>query len=161
MARHDDDYEEDDDDPRPRRRTRKREEDEEDEEYEEKRPRRRPAKARRRQDDEYEDYEDEEYGAENVLQAIVPTSNPKALLAYYCGIFGLIPVLGFILGPLALLFGILGLRSSSRNRKVRGAGHAIAGVILGPLGLVLSIVEVVVANLILHSAGVTIKDLFI
>jgi hypothetical protein len=62
---------------------------------------------------------------------------------------------------LALLFGILGLRYSSAYRKARGSGHAIAGLILGPIDLVLSIAELIVAKIYMHGQGVRIKDLFI
>jgi hypothetical protein len=43
-----------------------------------------------------------------------------ALGAYYCGVFGLIPILGIILAPIAIVLGILGLRYSRRNPKARG-----------------------------------------
>jgi hypothetical protein len=141
MAR-DDDY--DDDDDRPRRRSARRERDYEDDDEYEDRPRRR----RRRRDDDDDD----------IVRTLVPTRNPKALVAYYCGIFGLIPVLGFILGPIALLFGILGLRHASMYRKAKGGGHAIAGLILGPLGVLLSIVEIILFNAFLHNEGITFSE---
>jgi len=33
------------------------------------------------------------------LATLIPYRNPKSLIAYYCGVFGLIPILGFILAP--------------------------------------------------------------
>jgi hypothetical protein len=135
MAR-DDDY--DDEEDRPRRRSARREEDDDDV-----RPR------RRRRDDDDDD---------NFVRSLVPTRNPKALAAYYCGIFGLIPVLGFILGPIALLFGILGMRHANFYRKAKGGGHAIAGLILGPLGVIGSIVEVILFNAYLRSLGITFSE---
>ena len=80
-------------------------------------PPERPRRPRRRDDD--------------GVATLIPYRNWAALAAYYCGIFGLIPVLGFILGPLAFIFGIMGLVKARRNPDAHGTGHAIAGIILG------------------------------
>jgi DNA-directed RNA polymerase subunit RPC12/RpoP len=99
---------------RPRRRER-------DEEEEDDRPRR-----RRRRD------EDEE-PADDGVSTIIPYKNGRALAAYYCGVFAVIPCLGLILGPLALGFGIAGVRFANRHPTARGAVHAWVGIILGAL----------------------------
>ncbi len=96
---------------RPRRR--RREEDAED------RPRR-----RRREDEDYED---------DAVSTLIPYKNGRALAAYYCGVFSLVPCLGLILGPIALVFGILGLRYVKQYPSAKGTGHAWAGIILGML----------------------------
>jgi hypothetical protein len=62
---------------------------------------------------------------------IVPYRNGPALAAYYTGVFGLIPILGFLLGPIALVLGIVGLVKARRDPKAHGTGHAIAGILLG------------------------------
>jgi hypothetical protein len=80
------------------------------------------------------------------------------LLAYYCGIFGLVPGLGLILGPLALLFGVLGLRHASLYRKAKGGGHALAGVILGPIGLIFSVAAIIALVSYVHSQGITVWE---
>jgi hypothetical protein len=67
----------------------------------------------------------------DAAEVLIPYRNGKALAAYYLGVFGLIPCVGNILGPLALIFGILGLRYSKANPRARGAGHAIAGIVFG------------------------------
>jgi hypothetical protein len=103
--------------PKPPRRSVPRDEDEEDE---------RPRRRRRRQDD------DEDDGDEG-LRTLIPYKNPKALTAYYCGVFALIPCLGAILGPIALIFGILGLKAVRAHPRMHGTGHAIAGIVLGSL----------------------------
>jgi hypothetical protein len=72
-------------------------------------------------------------GEDSGLSTIIPYTNPKALVAYYCGVFGLIPVLGFILGPVALIFGILALNYVRRNPTAKGTAHAIVGIVLGTL----------------------------
>jgi DNA-directed RNA polymerase subunit RPC12/RpoP len=103
-----------DDDDRPRRR-RRREEDEDDDEDD---------RPRRRRRDGYDD---------DGTATLIPYKNGKALAAYYVGVFSLIPCLALILGPIALILGILGLNYAREHPEARGAGHAWAGIILGGL----------------------------
>jgi hypothetical protein len=79
---------------------------------------------------------------------LIPTGNPLALIAYYCGVFSLIPCVGLLLGPMALGLGIAGLKAHRRNPQLFGKGHAWAGIILGAItglgnwaGLVVMIVN--------------------
>lgn len=142
-----DDY--DDDDDRPRRRRPVRRSDDEDDD----RPR---ARRRRDEDDDYEDDDDrprrrrrfvdddDESGAEEATSIIVPYKNGPALAAYYCGVFGLIPVAGFVLGPVALILGILGLLRVRRDPRAHGTGHAIAGIVLGLIDPVLWVVIILI-----------------
>jgi hypothetical protein len=67
------------------------------------------------------------------ISTLIPYKNPKALAAYYLGVFSLIPCVGLILGPLALVFGILGLNHVKDHPAAKGTGHAIAGIVLGSL----------------------------
>jgi hypothetical protein len=67
------------------------------------------------------------------ISTLIPTKNPKALVAYYCGVFSIIPCLALVLGPIALIFGVLGLRFAKANPSAKGAGHAIVGIVLGAL----------------------------
>src|SRR6476620_3047263 len=62
---------------------------------------------------------------------LVPYRNGPALAAYYCGVFGLIPIVGFLLGPIAFILGLVGLVKARKNPKAHGTGHAIAGIVLG------------------------------
>jgi hypothetical protein len=55
------------------------------------------------------------------------------LIAYYCAVFSLVPVLALVLAPLAVILGIAGLRHVRRNPQARGTGHAVIGIILGGL----------------------------
>ena len=81
---------------------------------------------------------------------IIPYKNPKALIAYYCGVASLIGVvlwgIGLAISLPALIFGIAGLRAHKRDPRIRGVGHAWAGIILGGvftllhLGLILFLV---------------------
>jgi hypothetical protein len=70
-------------------------------------------------------------------------SNGLAIASLVCGIVGLI-IFAIILGPLAIIFGGVGL-----SRAKSGAGHrgmAIAGIVLGILDVVLFVVLLAVAS---------------
>ena len=95
----------------PRKRPRPRDEEDDEDEYDERRFRRR----------------------DDGIATLIPYRNGRALAAYYCGVFAIIPCLGLILGPIALIFGILGLRFAKANPRAGGTGHAIAGIVLGSL----------------------------
>jgi hypothetical protein len=68
-----------------------------------------------------------------VADHIIPAKNPPALIGYYLGVFSLIPCLGNLLGPAALVLGIIGLRARARNPNLPGKGHALTAIILGAL----------------------------
>jgi hypothetical protein len=59
---------------------------------------------------------------------IIPYKNPKALIAYYLGIFSGFPVIGFFLAIPALVLGIMGLRDRNRNPAIKGSIHAGIGI---------------------------------
>lgn len=64
-------------------------------------------------------------------------SNGLAIASLVCGIIGCL-FFGIILGPLAVIFGAVGL--SRANRGASGKGMAIAGLILGVIATVVAIV---------------------
>ncbi len=64
---------------------------------------------------------------------IIPYKNPKALLAYYLGLFSLFPLLGLPLGIAAFTLGILGLKDKKRNPVIKGSVHAGIGIGCGCL----------------------------
>jgi len=125
-----------DDEDREERRPRRRREEDEDEEDDD-RPRRRRGR---------DDYEDDG------ISTLIPYKNGKALAAYYVGVFSLIPCFALILGPIAFIFGILGLRYAKEHPTARGAGHAWAGIILGGittlanLGVIVFFVVMAIVN---------------
>jgi hypothetical protein len=145
-AEEQDDEEEED---RPRRRRPREEEDEDEEE-------RRPAKRRRpRDDDDYDDDDDRPRKGRGI-ESIIPYHNGMALASYYCSFGGLIAIFGALawfaftapnpnrtlymilmagggglFALLSVVFGIIGLIKSRRNRKARGTAHAIIGLLLG------------------------------
>lgn len=122
------------DDDRPRKPRRR----DDDADNREERPRK---AARRRDDDEADDYDD--MPAERPRKArkgdglarVVPYKNGAALAAYYCGVFGLIPVIAPLLSPIAFILGIIGFIKARKDPKARGTGHALAGIVLGLLSI--------------------------
>lgn len=67
--------------------------------------------------------------------------NGMAIASLVCGIIGFL-VLGVILGPLALIFGGVGL--SRANQGASGKGMAIAGIVLGAVATVVAIIVIAV-----------------
>ncbi len=64
---------------------------------------------------------------------VIPYKNPHALIAYYLGLFSLLPCIGLVLAIPALILGIVGLRNRNRNPKIRGSVHAWIGIVMGGL----------------------------
>lgn len=62
---------------------------------------------------------------------LIPYKNVPALMAYYCGVFSIIPF--FPIGIAAFVLGIKGLKRRKRNPAIRGAAHAWIGIIIGGL----------------------------
>jgi hypothetical protein len=116
---------------------------------EEKRDKVRPTRPQPPPDDEYDDdYDDpERFRQKDAVETLIPYRNPLGLTAYYMGVFALIPCVGLLLGPAAFILGILGVRYANKHPTAGGKGHAIAGIVLGTLvvlGSVLFIVFVIV-----------------
>lgn len=59
---------------------------------------------------------------------IIPYKNPKALTAYYLGIFSGLPLIGLPLGIAAFVLGIKGLNDRKRNPAIKGSIHAGIGI---------------------------------
>ncbi len=66
---------------------------------------------------------------------VIPYKNPQALTSYYLGVFSLIPLLGLLLGCVAVPLGIIGLRKRKAMPQIRGTAHAWVGIILGGLSV--------------------------
>jgi hypothetical protein len=64
---------------------------------------------------------------------VIPYKNVPALIAYYLGVFSLIPCLGIPLGIGAVILGIIGLVKYKKTPQVRGVVHAWIGIALGSL----------------------------
>ena len=87
-------------------------------------------------------------GESDATGGVIPYKNKFALTSYYLGIFSLIPVIGLLLGLLAIIFGFLGWRDYRRNPKLRGQVHCWVGIIIGTLVVLghLLIIGSIVAN---------------
>ena len=75
---------------------------------------------------------------DDAVSTIIPYKNGMALAGYYVGVFGLIPCVGLILGPLAVIFGIVGLRRVNRDPEIKGTGHAVTAIVLGGIATLLN-----------------------
>lgn len=84
-----------------------------------------------------------------IPQAILPTKNKPALYSYYLGMFGLIPIIGWVLGFPALYLGIKGLKQFKANPTPGAKAHAMFGVIAG--GLEVTLFLLVGGNLLINS----------
>jgi predicted Zn finger-like uncharacterized protein len=120
-----------------------------------KRPRRRDEDDDEEDEEDDEDYERRFRRRDSGMETLIPYRNGKALAAYYCGVFSLIPCLGAILGPLALIFGILGVRYAKAHPGAHGMGHGIAGIVLGSLTTLANwgVVLLVVFGMIMAAAS--------
>src|SRR5690242_752990 len=54
-----------------------------------------------------------------------------ALRAYRCGVFGLIPLAGLLLGPAAVVLALIAWREGLRDPAARANGYVVAALVLG------------------------------
>ena len=73
---------------------------------------------------------------------VIPYKNVPALVAYYLGVFSLIPCVAVPLGIAAVICGILGLIKRQQHPQVRGAIHAWIGIVLGALTAAANVVVI-------------------
>ncbi len=71
--------------------------------------------------------------------ALIPTNNPKALISYYLGFLSLLPVVGLLAAVPGLILGVQGVREAARLPDYEGHGHAIVGIVLCVIGLVIGL----------------------
>ncbi|MCW3053685.1 MAG: hypothetical protein JWN14_2855 [Chthonomonadales bacterium] len=67
----------------------------------------------------------------SIIDTFVPMGNPKALTAYYLGIFSFIPLLGIFLGIAAFVLGLQGLKAAKQTPEIKGKTHAWIGIVIG------------------------------
>ena len=72
------------------------------------------------------------------MDHMIPTRNQPALLGYYYAIFGLLPVVGLALSPVAICYGIIGLDRGNRLPRNIGYGHSLFAVVAGIIGAIIS-----------------------
>lgn len=124
-----------DDNIRPGRPSRRRRDDDDEDDYDD-RPRRR--RSRSRDDDEEED-DRRIRRNDGGLNKIIPYKNPLALIGYYVSVFALLPFVGLILGPGAIVLGCLGLVARSKNPRAGGLAHAIVALVLGSVTAIFNV----------------------
>ncbi len=71
--------------------------------------------------------------SDGTLGGLIPYKNSSALLAYYLGVFSLIPCLGIVLGIAAFVLGLNGLKFAKAHPEAKGKTHAWVGIIVGGL----------------------------
>lgn len=74
---------------------------------------------------------------EGAFDSIIPTSNPPSLVSYYCGVFSLTVCFAPILAPISIIFAVKALNRIKADPNLKGRGHAITGIVLSSIGLVL------------------------
>lgn len=81
---------------------------------------------------------------------VIPYKNMPALLAYYLGLFSLLPVVGLLLALPALILRIVGLRKRAQNPAVKGSVHAWIGIVMGGLFTILwgGVIVLVIAAMV-------------
>ena len=70
-------------------------------------------------------------GEGDATGGLIPYKNIHALLAYYLGLFSLLPCLGLFLALPALVLGIMGLQKRKQNPAIKGSVHAWIGIVMG------------------------------
>ncbi|MCW5935401.1 MAG: DUF4190 domain-containing protein [Fimbriimonadia bacterium] len=86
------------------------------------------------------------------VETLIPYRIPQALIAYYCGVFSLIPCFALLVGPAAFIFGVLGLKSAKAHPERKGKAHAWAGIILGGLTFLLNL-SAIIFSIVVASAN--------
>lgn len=71
--------------------------------------------------------------SDDVMSKVIPSRNQYAMIAYYLGIFSLIPFVGMFLGIGAFFCGLTGLKHLREHPETHGKAHAWTGIIIGSL----------------------------
>ena len=74
-----------------------------------------------------------------VFGSFTPWKNPPAVYAYAVALAGMTPVLGLVLGPAAVVLGLIGRARLRRNPEVKGRSFISAGIVLGTLDFVVNV----------------------
>lgn len=81
-----------------------------------------------------------------VVETLIPTRNPKALTAYYLGLFGsllscipLVGLVGFGMSIASLILGLKGRGAAIADPRIKGEVHAWIGIVGGILGILFGV----------------------
>jgi hypothetical protein len=67
------------------------------------------------------------------MSGLIPYRNAPALVGYYVSVASLIPFVGMLLGPVAIVLGVVGFRAYRREPHRKGAAHSWVAIILGSI----------------------------
>jgi hypothetical protein len=83
---------------------------------------------------------------------VIPYKNVPALLAYYFGLFSLLPCVGLLLAVPALILGIIGLSKRKKNPAIKGSVHAWIGIVMGGLFTLIwgAVLVLVIAGMVME-----------
>ncbi len=73
------------------------------------------------------------------LSGLIPYKNPPALIGYYISILSCFPILGLLLGPPAIVLGIIGIRRRKAEPHRKGLAHAWIAISFGIIGTCLNL----------------------
>ena len=79
---------------------------------------------------------------DGIVKKMIPYKNLSALIGYYLGVVALIPYVALLVGPLAIVLGIVGLIYGSKYPKAKAPGHSITAIVLSLVGLVGTVVMI-------------------
>lgn len=78
--------------------------------------------------------------AGEVFGDFTPWRNRPAVYSYIISLYGLVPLAGLLLGPVAILLGVVGWIRNRRQPDIRGGNFAAAGMVLGSIDLLFNAV---------------------
>jgi hypothetical protein len=78
-------------------------------------------------------------GGNGQMPYMGPIANWQAKYAWYAAMWGLIPVVGLLLGITALILGLLGRRRCHRRPEDHGLNYALGGIVMGSVEIVVNI----------------------
>jgi len=89
----------------------------------------------------------------DLLESMIPTSNPDSLISYYLGLFSIMPLLGLPMSIVALVKGRKALLFTKEHGVKAGATHARVGIGCGSIGLLLNLAIVALLIALLITGG--------
>lgn len=84
--------------------------------------------------------------ADEAASTIIPYRNIPALVGYYLAVFSLLPCAALVLGPAAVVLGIIGFSKVRKNPTAKGTAHAWTAIILGGVTTIANVVAIILIN---------------
>jgi hypothetical protein len=70
---------------------------------------------------------------------MIPAKNGHALISYYLGLFSIVPLLGLVMGFIAVRSGRIALKAAKADPSIAGTGHAKVGIGCGAMGFLFNL----------------------